>query len=107
MELWEKECRACRGDEPRLKGAALQALAAELGPPWQVVDGHHLAREFRFPDFRSALEFTNRIGALAEEAGHHPDLELGWGRLGVKLFTHKIDGLSESDFVLAARIGRL
>ena len=69
--------------------------------------GHHLEREFKFPDFNNALDFTNRVGALAESEGHHPDIYLAWGKVGIKIWTHKIDGLTESDFVLAAKIDRL
>lgn len=71
------------------------------------MDGHHIERTWKFPDFRQALAFVNRIGALAEEQGHHPDIFLTWGEVRVKIFTHKIDGLSESDFILAAKIDRL
>jgi 4a-hydroxytetrahydrobiopterin dehydratase len=91
---------------PALKGAALAPLSAEV-PDWSVVDEHHVQRTFRFPDFRQALAFTNRVGELAEEQGHHPDLCLGWGKVDVSIWTHKINGLTESDFVLAAKIDRL
>ena len=72
-----------------------------------MVGAHHLEREFTFPDFNNALAFTNRVGALAESEGHHPDIYLAWGKVGIKIWTHKIDGLTESDFVLAAKIDRL
>ena len=68
------------------------------------MDDHHLDKTFRFPDFVSALRFTNRVGDLAEEQNHHPEIHLGWGRVRIEIWTHKIDGLTESDFVLAARI---
>jgi 4a-hydroxytetrahydrobiopterin dehydratase len=74
---------------------------------WQVVDDHHLSKTYTFSDFRSALDFVNRVGAVAEEQGHHPDLYLAWGKVEVKTWTHKIDGLTESDFILAAKIDRL
>ena len=102
-ELAAKKCVPCRGGIPPLAGAALDALA-HLVPEWRVVDGHHLVREIPFPDFATALAAANRIGALADEQGHHPDLHVAWGKLGVELWTHKIDGLTESDFVLAAKI---
>ena len=76
-------------------------------PGWKVVDGHHLWKSFAFPDFRTALDFVNRAGAVAEAEGHHPDLFLSWGKADVKIWTHKIDGLTESDFVLAAKIDDL
>lgn len=104
--LAEKTCVPCRGGVPPLKGEDLVRLAREL-PGWQVVDEHHLARSFKFPDFRQALAFANRVGALAEEQGHHPDLLLAWGKVEITLWTHKINGLTESDFILAAKIDRL
>ena len=74
---------------------------------WQVVEEHHLEKEFRFRNFAEALAFTNKIGAIAEEQGHHPDIDLAWGKVCVTIWTHKIDGLTRSDFVLAAKIDRL
>ncbi len=106
MSLAEKHCVPCRGGVPALQGEALAQMQAQL-PGWQVVDGHHLTRSFQFPDFKTALEFVNRAGAVAEEEGHHPDLLLSWGKVDVKTWTHKIDGLTESDFILAAKIDRL
>lgn len=106
-ELAAKHCVPCRGGVPPLEGVRLQALQDELGGGWSVIDGHHLHKIFPFPDFVSALEFTRRVGELAESEGHHPDIRLSWGRVEIEIFTHKIDGLTESDFVLAARIDRL
>ena len=79
----------------------------ELPAGWRIVEGHHLEKEFRFPDFAQALAFTNEIGALAEEAGHHPDIALGWGRVGVTLSTHDAGGVTAKDYALAAKIERL
>ena len=92
---------------PPLAGEELDALAAELAGGWQVIDGHHLEKEYRFPDFRLALDFTNLIGELAEEVNHHPNIFLTWGKVRVELWTHKIDGLNEADFVWAAKADRL
>ena len=105
--LADKTCTPCRGGVPPLEGEELERLTAELGGGWKVVDGHHLEKEYRFPDFRQALEFTNRIGELAEEVNHHPNIFLTWGRVRVELWTHKIDGLNEADFVWAAKADRL
>ena len=105
-ELAEKSCVPCRGGVPPLGGAELSILTAQVAG-WSVVGDHHLEREFGFTDFKNALDFTNRVGALAEAEGHHPDIYLAWGKVGVKIWTHKIDGLTESDFVLAAKIDRL
>ncbi|HNA61976.1 MAG TPA: 4a-hydroxytetrahydrobiopterin dehydratase [Rhabdochlamydiaceae bacterium] len=85
----------------------MQQFFKELKPGWKVVDEHHLEKEYRFADFKSALAFTNRVGVLAEEEGHHPDILLSWGKVVIQLWTHKINGLSESDFILAAKIDAL
>jgi 4a-hydroxytetrahydrobiopterin dehydratase len=103
-KLADDRCLPCRGGVPALEPAARDALLAELGNGWNVVDGHHLEKTFAFPDFAQALAFTNRIGTIAEEQGHHPDLLLRWGSVGVTIWTHKIDGLTRSDFILAAKI---
>jgi 4a-hydroxytetrahydrobiopterin dehydratase len=105
--LSREKCVPCRGGVPPLKGSDLAAMLSELGSDWRVIDQHHLEKEFRFRNFAEALAFTNKIGALAEEQGHHPDILLAWGKVGVKIWTHKIDGLTRSDFVLAAKIDRL
>jgi 4a-hydroxytetrahydrobiopterin dehydratase len=105
-DLAKRDCVPCRGGVPPLTGEALGRFA-QLLPTWKVVADHHLEKAYSFPDFVGALAFVNRIGALAEAQGHHPDLALSWGRVVVTLWTHKIDGLTESDFVLAAKIDEL
>lgn len=105
--LASRTCTPCRGGVPPLEGAELERLASELGGGWQIVNGHHLEKEFRFPDFAEALAFTNRVGGLAEEVNHHPDIELSWGRVKLTIYTHKIDGLNEADFVWAAKVDQL
>ena len=105
-ELADKKCVPCRGGIPPLKGKELETLHQSV-PHWTITNEHHIHREFRFPDFARALEFVNRVGALAEEQGHHPDILLAWGKAEVTMWTHKIDGLTESDFVMAAKIDRL
>ena len=92
---------------PPLKGDALQKFSAQLGGDWKVVNEHHLEREFKFKNFREALDFTNKIGELAEGQNHHPDIYLAWGKVKLTLWTHKIDGLTEGDFVFAAKVDRL
>lgn len=101
--LADKECVPCKGDVPALKAAAIEDLKKEL-TGWDVIGEHHLHKVYTFPDFKTALAFVNRAGAIAEEQGHHPDLLLGWGKVEITTFTHKIDGLTESDFILAAKI---
>jgi 4a-hydroxytetrahydrobiopterin dehydratase len=102
--LAAESCVPCRGGVPPLKGESLVALLAELGDGWCVIDEHHLQKSYRFPDFAKALALTVKIGAIAEREGHHPDLLLRWGELRVEIWTHAIDGLTRSDFVLAAKI---
>jgi len=94
------------GGVPPLKGEALQALQRQV-EGWNVVEEHHLFKSFKFPDFRKALDFVNRVGEIAEEQGHHPVITLTWGKAEIKIYTHKINGLTESDFILAAKIDTL
>jgi 4a-hydroxytetrahydrobiopterin dehydratase len=105
--LAEKHCVPCKGGVEPLKGEQIDRQMAELDPEWRVVDEHHLEREFTFRDFREALEFVDRVGALAEEENHHPDIHLSYGKVKIGLWTHKIDGLHENDFILAAKIDQL
>ena len=99
-ELTRKRCMEGAG---KLTGEALAALSAQLGRDWQV-DGQRLRKEFRFPDFASALAFVNRAGEVAERENHHPDLHLSWGKVLVETWTHSAGGLTENDFILAAKI---
>ena len=101
--LASKQCVPCRGGVPPLKGAEIQALRERLGDDWQVMEEHRLEKSFRFKDFREALDFTVRVGELAEQQGHHPDIYLAWGKVKLTIWTHKIDGLTESDFIFAAK----
>lgn len=105
-ELSAKRCVPCTGGTPPLKGDALKALLRQL-EGWEVINEHHLHKHYTFSNFVQALAFTNRVGALAEREGHHPDILLGWGKVVVTVWTHKIDGLTESDFVLAAKCDAL
>jgi 4a-hydroxytetrahydrobiopterin dehydratase len=104
--LAAKTCVPCRGGVPPLRGTELDKLHGQV-PDWQVVNEHHIFRQFKFPDFKKALAFVNRVGERAEEQGHHPDILLAWGKAEVTLWTHKIDGLTESDFIMAAKIDQL
>jgi 4a-hydroxytetrahydrobiopterin dehydratase len=105
-DLASKKCVPCRGGVPPLAGKELEILSKQL-PHWKVVEAHHITRTYTFPDFKQALAFVNRVGELAEEQGHHPDILLGWGKAEVTTWTHKIDGLTESDFILAAKIDKI
>jgi 4a-hydroxytetrahydrobiopterin dehydratase len=104
--LADKACLPCRGGIPPLQGAELADLHQQVAG-WILVNEHHLSRVYKFSDFRTALEFTNKVGELAEEQGHHPDILLGWGKAEITIWTHAVDGLTESDFILAAKIDRL
>jgi 4a-hydroxytetrahydrobiopterin dehydratase len=105
--LAKRRCIPCEGGIPKLEAAHAAELLRQLDGHWSIVDGHHLHREYRFPDFVSGLAFVNQVGALAEENGHHPDLFLTWGKVGVTVLTHAVNGLTESDFILAAKIDAL
>ncbi len=104
--LAQKTCVPCKGGHPSMKGEKLQSLARQV-EDWSVVDEHHIEKTYKFPDFVAALGFVNKVGSLAEEQSHHPDIYLAWGKVGIKIWTHKIDGLTESDFILAAKIDEL
>ena len=102
-DLAQKQCVPCRGGVPPLPQDKVQELLKEVAG-WQVTNNHHIHKDYKFPDFVQALAAVNRIGALAEEQGHHPDIYLAWGKVRVEIWTHAIDGLTESDFILAAKI---
>lgn len=102
-KLADRECVPCKGGVPPLKGSGLTELQEKLGGGWRVVDEHHLEKEYRFKNFRQALAFTNKVGEMAEAQGHHPEINLAWGKVRLTVWTHKIDGLTESDFIFAAK----
>jgi len=106
-ELAKLDCVPCKGGVPPLKGAQIEGLLARLNGGWKVIDEHHLEKEYRFKDFRQALDFTNQVGELAESVGHHPDIYLAWGKVGLTVWTHKIGGLNEADFIFAAKADTL
>ncbi len=91
---------------PHLMANGVEELWKQV-QEWEVVDGHHLKRRFKFKNFAEALVFVNRVGAIAEREGHHPDISFGWGYVEITLFTHAVKGLSENDFILAAKIDKL
>ena len=102
MALAEKRCVPCSGGVPPLQENEYQPLLNQL-TGWQVIKGHHLEKKYTFPDFKLALLFVNQIGAISEQENHHPEIQCGWGHVTVQIWTHKIDGLTESDFILAAK----
>ena len=105
-DLAERQCVPCRGGVPPMKSDEIEKLSAQL-EEWGVVNEHHLQKSYKFEDFGETLAFVNRVGELAEQQGHHPDICFGWGKADITIWTHKIDGLTESDFVLAAKIDKL
>jgi len=106
--LADEPCEACTSDDDPLAGEELESLYEQIDADvWEVVDGHHLEGTYEFEDFRDALEFTYEVGELAEEEWHHPDLHTSWGEVVVEMWTHKIDGLHRTDFVMAARMDRM
>jgi len=104
VTLHDKTCVPCQGGTPPLSDAEIVPLASQIDRDWRVVDGHHLEREWKFADFQNALDFVNAAGVICEAEFHHADFDFGWGRAKVTIWTHKIDGLTESDFVLAAKL---
>jgi 4a-hydroxytetrahydrobiopterin dehydratase len=103
MKLAEKTCVSCHGGVPPLPQAEAEALLSQVDA-WELVNNHHLAKSYRFKNFADALAFVNRVGAVAEEQNHHPDIYLAWGKVGLEIWTHKINGLTESDFIFAAKV---
>src|SRR4051812_3447119 len=101
--LSKKECIPCKKDAPPLKGDDLQKLYSQLGKGWSIIDEHHLEKSYSFPDFKTALAFTNKVAEIAEKEGHHPDIHLSYGKVKIIIWTHKNNGLTENDFILAAK----
>lgn len=103
-DLAHEHCKPCSKKTTPLSGDALKALHLQLSGDWQIINEHHLEREYAFDNFRDALAFTNRVGEVAEKENHHPDIYLTYGKVGLKLWTHNINGLSQNDFILAAKV---
>ena len=102
-DLAKKTCIPCKGGVPPLKGTKLDELLEKLKSDWKIIKEHHLEIEYLFKNFKEALSFTIKIGELSENQGHHPDIFLAWGKVKLTIWTHKIDGLTESDFIFAAK----
>jgi len=107
IKLSSKHCVPSKGGAAPLKGDDLKNIHEQLNGDWIIVDEHHLEKRFIFRNFREALDFTNQVGELAEAEGHHPDIHLAWGKVVLTVWTHTIDGLTESDFILAAKVEEL
>ncbi len=102
-ELASKKCIPCKGGALPLKGGELRILQGQV-EGWNIIEEHHLLKTFKFPDFRKSLDFVNQVGEIAEEQGHHPVITFTWGKVEITIYTHKINGLTESDFIMAAKI---
>ncbi|RAH15736.1 MAG: 4a-hydroxytetrahydrobiopterin dehydratase [Methanobacteriota archaeon] len=107
MGLFEKKCIPCQGGIPPLNEDQINDYLPQINENWEVIKLHHLRREFKFDDFQKALDFVNLAGDICEKSGHHANFEFGWGFVNVLIWTHKIDGLVESDFILASKIDQL
>ena|SRR5258708_1325850 len=105
--LFEKRCKPCEGGAQALQPEETVGYMKELAREWRVVDGVRIVREFTFKNFKEAMSFVNKVAALAEEEGHHPDIHIFYNKVGIELWTHAVGGLSDNDFILAAKIDRL
>ena len=103
MNLADQKCVPCRGGVPPMDRSRAALMLSQLGTSWQVNHSGHLERSYRFDDFSHSMAFANRVANIAEAEGHHPDLHVRWGECKVEIWTHKVNGLTESDFVLAAK----
>lgn len=107
-ELAQRNCRACEGKTPPLAPEEIEGYRSQIDPAWEVVDdGKGIRRSFKFGDFNAAFGFATRVALLAESEGHHPDFELGWGRVVLDLTTHAVGGLTDNDFIMAAKVDGL
>ena len=103
MTLANEKCEPCRTEGPTLSSEDQHSLLLSLDNDWEIINEHHLRKSYRFNDFVSALDFTNKVGEIAEAVDHHPTIFLTWGRVDLEIWTHKRDGLTRADFVLAAK----
>lgn len=106
MELADRKCVPCRGGVPPLESDRISVLLGQLGDDWTLNEHGHLERTWKFADFAGALAFANSVGAIADAEDHHPDIYLRWGACRVEIWTHKIGGLTDSDFYFAAKVSR-
>lgn len=107
QDLAQKKCVACEGGTVPLNRTEAEVLIGNIKDWTLSADASHISKRFVFPDFAQALAFVDGVGAIAEEEGHHPDITLSWGKVGISLTTHAIGGLSENDFILAAKVDRI
>ena len=107
MNLNSKKCIQCKIEVSKLKAIEIKSYLKKIKKGWKVIRNHHMEKEFKFKNFKEALSFTNKVGNIAEKEGHHPDIHLSWGKVKVIIYTHKINGLHENDFIIAAKIDKI
>ena len=107
MNLNSKKCVPCKIGTPKLKVIEIKSYSKKIKQGWNIIRNHHMEKEFKFKNFKEAMGFTNKVGKIAEEEGHHPDIHLSWGKVKIIIYTHKINGLHENDFILAAKIDKI
>jgi len=107
MSLADRHCVPCRGGVPPLAGKELSHVYGQLGPGWNLIEKKRLEKEYSFKNFQDALVFANQVGKIAEAEGHHPDIHISWGKVRLLIWTHKVGGLTESDFILAAKCDQI
>ena len=107
MDLTKSKCKPCEGGVPKLEAVEIEKYLPQIHADWKVVDNHHIQRSFAFVNFKQTMDIVNKIAHLAEEEGHHPLMHVSYATLDIDLWTHAIDGLSENDFILAAKIDQL
>ena len=107
MNLNSKKCIPCKIGAPKLKVIEIKSYLKKIKKGWKVIRNHHMEKEFKFKNFKEAIGFTNKVGKIAEKEGHHPDISLSWGKVKIIIYTHKINGLHENDFILAAKIDKI
>src|SRR3989344_7962667 len=105
--LSDKKCVACEGGTPPLEAEKVKECMAELAGGWDIIDGKKIKKEFKFEDFKEAMAFVNKVAEIAESEGHHPDIHIFYNKVEIELWTHAVGGLSENDFIMAAKIDGL
>ena len=107
MKLTSRKCTPCQAGTPKLKANEIKSYLKKIKKGWKVIRNHHMEKEFKFRNFKEALGFTNKVGKIAEKEGHHPDIHLAWGKVKIIIYTHKINGLHENDFIIASKIDKI
>ena len=107
MDLGEKKCVPCEGGTPPLGADEIQELKQHIKPDWKISDNAMLSKEYKFVNFKHTMDFVNKVAELAEDEGHHPVMHVSYGKVGIDLWTHAVNGLSENDFIMAYKIDKI